>query len=157
VARRFATRWSSRTRRGQAATSLTLTTATDPHVQLLVGSVVPSAGSVVSGNHPGDTVATVFLPSLAAGASATITFDVLAQGNLQGLKEISSQATVKGSNLEDRLSDDPKTPEPDDPTRTALTGLSPQSVPTLGDLGLALLGVFLAGLALLRLRRPRTA
>jgi uncharacterized repeat protein (TIGR01451 family) len=140
----------------QAATSLTLTTATDPHVQLLAGTVVSAAGSVVSGNHPGDTVATVFLPSLAPGASATVSFDVIAL-DLRGLKEISSQATVQGSNIENRVSDDPKTPEPDDPTRTALTGLSPQSVPTLSELGLALLGVLLAGLALLRLRRPRTA
>src|SRR4029077_13623797 len=49
---------------GQDATALTILTHIDPHAQLLVGSVVTSAGSVFSGNHAGDTVPTILLPTL---------------------------------------------------------------------------------------------
>ncbi len=111
-----------------------------------------SAGSVFSGNHAGDTVPTILLPTLAPGASVSITFDVLA-GSLTGLREISSQATASGSNLADQLSDDPETPEPADPTRTPLSGVVPASIPTLGEIGLALLGLSLCGAAVVVLRR----
>ena len=131
---------------GQEATALTVLTHVDPHAQLLAGSVVTSAGSVFSGNHAGDTVPTVLVPTLAPGASVSITFDVLA-GILTGLREISSQATASGSNLADQLSDDPETPEPADPTRTPLSGVVPASIPTLGEIGLALLGLSLCGAA----------
>lgn len=137
---------------GQDATALTILTHIDPHAQLLTGSVVASAGSVFSGNHTGDTVPTVLLPTLAPGASVSITFDVLA-GNLTGLREISSQATASGSNLADQISDDPETPEPADPTRTPLSGVVPASIPTLGEIGLALLGLSLCGVAVVALRR----
>ncbi len=136
----------------QAALAVTLTTRLDPHVALLVGSVVTNAGSVFSGNHVGDTVPTILLPTLAPGASVSITFDVLAQ-DLAGLREISSQATASGSNLEDQLSDDPGTPEAADPTRTPLTGVAPTSIPTLGEIGLTLLGFGLCGTALFLLRK----
>lgn len=137
-------------------TALTVTVALDSHVQLMTGTVVTSAGDVFAGNSTGDASPIVTLPSLAPGEKAVITFDVLA-GDLAQLTEISSQASVSGSNFADEPSDDPDTEADDDPTVTLLFDRRIPTVPTAGATALAALAGFLALFATRRLRRERTA
>jgi uncharacterized repeat protein (TIGR01451 family)/fimbrial isopeptide formation D2 family protein len=52
----------------------------DASVRLVVGSVVASAGTVVSGNNGGDSTVRVELPVLLPGQTLTVTFQALAVG-----------------------------------------------------------------------------
>ena len=111
---------------------------------------------MTQGSAPGDRVPTVTLPSLAPGASVTITFAAQIDSSLPpSVTQVSSQAFTSGSNFALDASDDPKTPEiDDDPTITRLHTPSAADVPTLGTAGLALLVIGLGLIGLRRLRRP---
>ncbi len=137
-------------------TALTVTVALDSHVQLMTGTVVTSGGAVFTGNSTGDASPIVTLPSLAPGEKVVITFDVLA-GDLSRLKEISSQASVSGSNFEDEPSDDPDTEADDDPTVTPLFDPNIPAVPTAGTTALIALTAGLALLATRRIKRQVSA
>lgn len=98
--------------------------------------------------------------ALAAGESVTIRFDArLADDALTGT-EVANQALFvfdsngNGTNESSGASDDPATPEANDPTRFVVVAPIPlQEIPTLSELGLAALALALAALALATLRR----
>lgn len=136
-----------------AAEALTISLELDPHVGLIPGSVSTDLGEVAAGNETGDTTVVLTIPRLEPGATGTASFLVLI-GNVQGLDHVVSQARVAGTNFADELSDDPDTPEDDDPTLTPLgvSGSPLREIPTLDTIGILLLTV---GLALLGIRFMR--
>ncbi len=88
---------------------------------LVVGSVV-TGGTVVSGNTPGDTSVVVNFGPLAAGETVTVVFRVTINRPLvpPDTSSVSNQGLVIGDNVSDTPTDDPDTPQPDDPTVTPL-------------------------------------
>jgi uncharacterized repeat protein (TIGR01451 family) len=141
----------------QPATNAVITTAIDGHLTLLVGSVSSDTGSVAAGNFPGDSIPRVLIPSLAPGATATITFDGQARAGLVGVTKVSSQASADGDNFQTTKSDDPDTPAPADPTDTPVGGPAVAAVPTLNQFGLIVLALVLALASLRFIRRRATA
>jgi len=85
---------------------------------LVVGSVTTTQGTVDQGNTGGDVVVEVDLGSIAAGASATVTFDVLVDGS-EPIIENQGMVTSTEKPL-GILTDDPETVGLDDPTATPL-------------------------------------
>jgi uncharacterized repeat protein (TIGR01451 family) len=135
-----------------AAEALTISLELDTHVGLIPGSVFTDLGDVAAGNDTGDTTVVLTIPRLEPGATGTASFQVLI-GSVQGLDHLVSRALVSGTNFADEPSDDPDTPEDDDPTVTPLGPTTPlHEVPTLDSVGLLLLSV---GLALLGIRFAR--
>lgn len=133
------------------AEALTVTLDLDPLVDLIPGSVITSLGQVSIGNQTGDQTVVLTIPRLDPGATGTASFQVLIGAVPAELQHLSSQARVSGTNFADEPSDDPDTPEDDDPTLTPLD--LPVSalhvIPTLDSIGLLLL---CAGLALFGIR-----
>ena len=81
---------------------------------IIPGSVTTTQGTVTS-----EDPVTVDLGTLAAGDSATVTFQVALQPGVPlDLDEIVNQGEVGGSNTDPEPTDDPDTPEDDDPTKT---------------------------------------
>ncbi len=143
------------------AHELHVTADLDGHLTLVAGSVSTSGGSVLTGNAPSDETPSVWIPQLAPGASVTVTFETIAGQVLAAhLSEVVSSAQVTGMDIETEPSDDPDTPEDDDPTRTPVGALgvppSLHEIPTLSQWGLVLLSLLLAGAAFFMVRR-RTA
>ena len=137
------------------ALDVVLTLPLDPHLALVPGSVVTSAGTVVSGNGPTDSLAVVEIPSLGPGESVTVRLDSIAL-DLTGLTEVVSQANVAGSNITDEPSNDPDTESDDDPTRTPIHRIdSVLDIPTLDHLGLAALVLVLTLAAFFALRQEK--
>jgi uncharacterized repeat protein (TIGR01451 family) len=104
-----------------AATSVQLTDTPDPIGDFLVGSVVASAGgTVVRGNSPGDDSIEVTYATVAAAASATVTYEVQVPrpypNGLTAPQELTNQASADAKEQRGIVSDDPDTPDPDDPT-----------------------------------------
>jgi len=132
------------------------------HTSLVVGTVSTTQGSVLQGNAAGDTGVVVALGDLAPGEEAVVTFQVAIDPELPPeVTEIVCQGEATAEGLDPILTDDPDTPEVDDPTRTPVAqpgGPAPVEIPTAGPLGLALLVALLAALAVRRLRvRPTPA
>ena len=145
-----------------ALLGLTAIPVLDPNTTLVVGSVTSDRGSVTSGNGAGDGFAEVSIFSLAAGDVATVTFDAaIARPLPAGVTRVSAQATTRGSNFPDDVSDDPATPVADDPT--AVDVVIPgdpgpiHDVPTVGQYGLMMLALLLAGGAVVHIRRQAVA
>jgi uncharacterized repeat protein (TIGR01451 family) len=96
--------------------------------------------------------------SIAAGGSVTITITALVNTGTAG-QTISNQGTVffdadgNGTNESSILTDNPATAAVDDPTTFQVPSIG--EVPTLSELGLVALALFLASGALLLLRRRR--
>ena len=96
--------------------------------------------------------------SLAAGASVTITIQALLEPGVAGGTVISNQATLSfdadgnGTNEASGVTDDPASGGGGDSTSFVVGGAAVTEIPTLNELGLALLVLLLAfgGLALLR-------
>jgi uncharacterized repeat protein (TIGR01451 family) len=128
------------------------------HTALVVGTVSTTHGTVLAGNGPGDEVVAVDLGDLAAGEEAVVTFQVLIDPELPPeVAEIVCQGSVTAEGLDPIVTDDPDTPEIDDPTRTPVLqpgGPTPVDIPTAGPFALALLVALLAGLAIRRLAVP---
>jgi large repetitive protein len=143
----------------QAALNLRVATELDEHLALVTGTVLTTDGTVSSGNQPTDSVPTVTLPDLAPGGSVTIEFDALALPTVAGLASIQSQGTITGPEIEPARTDDPDTDAPLDPTATPLGdgGAEVHTIPTLGQIGLAVLAILLACAALPLLRRRRAS
>lgn len=100
-----------------AASNVVIDDVPDPNTSLVAGSVTTSSGSVAVGNTAGDTVVQVSIPSVAAGASVTITYDTLIDDPLApGVTEVVNQATFDSDELPPGTSDDPDPPGADDPT-----------------------------------------
>lgn len=142
----------------QPAVNLMVTTAIDPHLALVVGSVTASAGSILQGNSQAHSSPVVALPHLDPGESMTIEFDALAiDVSAAKIDHVSTQAQATGPEIAAEASDDPDTALDDDPTLTPVGGPStPPSgvhdVPALSTLGLFALAVTLALVAFAILR-----
>jgi uncharacterized repeat protein (TIGR01451 family) len=138
-----------------AASEVVVSLQLDPNVNLVPGSVVTDTGTVTTGNALGDSSVVLSLGELAAGASSSASFRVVIGSIPPGLDHLSSQARAVGLNFADEVSDDPETPDEDDPTLTPLgVSLTPiQEIPTLDSIGFGLLfvGLALAGLRFLRM------
>jgi uncharacterized repeat protein (TIGR01451 family) len=137
-----------------------------------VTDILPSELTLVSAQASAGTAAAdtgsntvTWNGALAAGASVTITIQAVpAAGTLPG-QTVTNQGALAfdadgdGSNESTALTDDPSLPGRDDPTSfvvAALPAPEPEAVPTLGETGLVLTALLLAGAGALRLRR-RTA
>ncbi len=111
---------------GSAATGVVFTDTPDPNTSLVVGSVAATAGTISSGNTPGDTSVAVSIGLLSPGDSVTITFRVLIDDPIApGVDQVANQGTTTGSNIPPTPTDDPATSNPADPTVTALGRLAP--------------------------------
>ena len=99
------------------ATNIVIDDAPDANSSLVNGSVTTSAGSVNVGNGVGDGVVQVSIPSLAATATVTITYDTTINNPLpNGVTELVNQALFDSTELPPAVSDDPTPPGVDDPT-----------------------------------------
>nr|MDP9122676.1 DUF11 domain-containing protein [Acidobacteriota bacterium] len=147
--------------------------------------VLTNTGSFTQQDNPGDELVDVLPPSLLlksagattgtasanpatntvtwngsipAGGTVTITIQATIAGDAGG-QRISNQATVHydingdGGNAGQALSNDPKAGAGSNPTVFAVPGVA--QIPTLSEVGLAMLMAGLAGAALLLLRRRR--
>jgi hypothetical protein len=126
------------------------------HTGLRVGTVTTTRGGVASGNQAGDESVLVVVGELGPGEEAVVTFEIELDDPLPlGLDEIAFQGTVRAAGGVTLPTDDPDTPEPDDPTRTPVTaggGGTPAEIPVLSLIGFCLLAALLAAVAVLRLR-----
>jgi uncharacterized repeat protein (TIGR01451 family) len=95
----------------------------DANTRLVVGSVLPSQGTVMTGNTTGDTMVVVNLGSIAPAASANVTFLATIKNPIY-VSRVANQAIVTGSNFDPVNSDDPGTLTTDDPTLTDVQGTS---------------------------------
>jgi uncharacterized repeat protein (TIGR01451 family) len=124
-------------------------------VSLTLVSATASSGTAVA-NVPTRTVH--WNGSIPAAGSVTITITAIVNTGTAG-STISNQGTVffdadgNGTNESSVLTDNPATTAPDDPTSFAVAALA--AVPTLSELGLAILALLLASGALLVMRRRR--
>ncbi|HET9210140.1 MAG TPA: hypothetical protein VFR03_07070 [Thermoanaerobaculia bacterium] len=113
------------------------------------GTVIASMGSVVTGNGPSDASVKVDFGDLDAGSTATVTYRVTVPASLDAaVTEIVSQGGVLGGNAAAVLTDDPATPAVLDPTVTPVRhveGPHAVEVPTLGQAGMLILALGLAG------------
>jgi len=101
-----------------AATSVVFTDTPDANTALVPASVAASQGSVTGGN-AGTPPVVVDLGDIAAGASATVTFQVVIGDPLPaGVSLIRNQGVAGSNELPDVPSDDPDAPGDDDPTDT---------------------------------------
>lgn len=123
-------------------------------------SVSTSQGVVVSGQSPLDGEVTVELGDLSPGAGADVTFDVVLVSDLPPeATQLRVQGLATAGNAPEEPSDDPDTPEDDDPTVTPLLEAEePAEIPMASDAGLALLVLLLAagGIAVVRRRTNLT-
>ena len=129
---------------------------TDPRTSLRAGSVTTTSGTIIRGNQANDRAVEVRIPSIAEGQGAVITFEV--NVDVLDTRPISCQGEFLAGNTASGVTDDPDTPLPNDPTLTqyALPAGPAADIPTLGEMGLILLIVLLAGGAFPHLRRLET-
>ncbi|MFA6955134.1 MAG: hypothetical protein WC538_04595 [Thermoanaerobaculia bacterium] len=118
---------------------------------LVAGSVTTSTGTVTTGNTPGDTTVAIDLGTLTDGQTATITFDVTIANFPPGsVPSVSNQGLVTADNIAQTPTDDPATAAAGDPTVFAMQ--SGAAVPSIEFVGLLLLAISLALIAVTRLR-----
>jgi uncharacterized repeat protein (TIGR01451 family) len=89
---------------------------------LLPDTLTTTAGTIISGNNPGDTTIEIEIGTVLVGASVTITFEVQVNDSLSAdVTEVANQGVFTGDNVDPTPTDDPGTPNlPDDPTITPL-------------------------------------
>lgn len=104
------------------ATGVSFTDTPDASTTLVVGSVATSQGSITVGNTVGDVTVAVDVGTVAAGASAIVSFDVLVNDPIV-VASVSNQGLITSTELPDVMTDDP-----DDPT----SGADPTTTP-IGD------------------------
>ncbi len=104
------------------ATEVTFRDTPDPNTSLVVGSVqLDKPGSVASGNSAGDSQVTVIVDQIPPGGSATLSFRVTIHDPLpESVDRVANQGVVSSTDTLDRVTDDPETPDPNDPTVTEL-------------------------------------
>lgn len=100
------------------ATNLVIEDRPDQYTRLRTGTVlITPVGVIERGNNPDDTFVVARVATLAPGASVTLRFEVQVRTDVpNNVTEIANQAVAEGDNVPQRPSDDPRTPEPDDPT-----------------------------------------
>jgi uncharacterized repeat protein (TIGR01451 family) len=103
----------------QTATGVTLEDTPDSNTALVPGSVQTSAGSVATGNSVGDNHIQINISAIEGGASVVITFQVkINQPLLATVTRVANQGILTSQEQPPVLTDDPDTPQPDDPTVT---------------------------------------
>jgi len=109
-----------------AATLTQLTDMIDANAPLVVGSVQTSAGTVTSGNAPGDTDVAVSIGTIPGqGGTVTVRYLVFITDPLApGVTQVSDQAVVSSNELPPIASDDPDTAPGNDATVTLVTAAS---------------------------------
>jgi uncharacterized repeat protein (TIGR01451 family) len=134
------------------ALAVVLTDTPGARTTLIAGSVTTTQGTVTSGNAAGATSVTVDLGTLVAtSGQATVSFTVRLDSPFPaGVTTIANQATVRGSNFTDVVSDDPATTPAGDPTVNVVTVTV--DIPTVSEWGALLLMLLLAAVAIRRLR-----
>jgi len=106
----------------QDATGVVLDDPLCPYRTLVVGSVTTSQGTVTTGNTAGDDFVEVNIGTVTAGSTITITFQVIILGPLPPeITQICNQGVVSGNNFPSEPTDDPDTPNINDPTYTPVT------------------------------------
>ena len=104
------------------ATEVGFTDTPDPNTTIVPDSVNPSQGEVIQGNGTEDTSVNVALGTIAAGAMATIDFDVTLPDPLDAnIAQIENQGTVASADSPSVQTDDPDLPGDSDPTLTVVT------------------------------------
>lgn len=106
-----------------AATGAYLTDTLDPNLELVVGSVQASAGTITSGNNPGDTGVAITIGSLPArGGTFVATFLATIDNPLpSGVTQVANQALGGSNEIPFVVTNDPSTPAPNDATVTQVT------------------------------------
>ncbi|MFN8566800.1 MAG: hypothetical protein U0Z44_04600 [Kouleothrix sp.] len=89
------------------------------NVIFVAGSVVTSQGTIVKGNTSGDTTIEIDLGTIAVGASARINFEVQIKDPVTP-PLVKNQGIFSTPSIPPVLTDDPDTPEPNDPTITII-------------------------------------
>lgn len=141
------------------ATLVRLQLPPDPHTELIPEQTTSTHGTLTTGTTPGDEQIDAALGTLAPGDTATVTFEVrLAAPLPTGLDHIEAQGDLTSADAPNAVTDDPDTPTALDPTLTPLDDDAggpgePQPIPTVSDLGLALLVALFGVAAWRRLRR----
>ena len=104
------------------ATEVTFRDTPDPNTSLVVGSVqLDKPGSVTSGNSTGDSQVVAIVDQIPPGESATLSFRVTIHDPLpEGVDRVANQGVVSSTDTLDRVTDDPETPDHNDPTVTEL-------------------------------------
>ncbi len=129
------------------------------NTQLVVGSVTTTQGTVTTGNTAGDTSVAVNIGTLVGGGgTVTVTYRVTVNNPLPpGVTQITCQGTVTGTNFAPKVTDNPATGTPNDPTAITIATVSVVTIPTLNEWGLlVLIGALLAfGIGGLRKLRRR--
>ncbi len=114
------------------ANNVTLSDTPDINTLLINGSVITSAGTVITGNGAGQTSIAVNLGSMAANTTQTVAFQVRINDPLPGdVSSIINQAVVDSDETDPVSSDDPGSVVGGDPTVVPLGGAG------LGEIGLA--------------------
>lgn len=121
---------------GVNATGVVFTDTPGANTTLLSGSVSATQGTIVLGNTAGDSLVQVNVGTIPAEQSATITFQVTVNDPLvpATTTHVANQGVVSGDDFRDVPTDDPATPDPNDPTVTPLAGstrLTAKKVDTL--------------------------
>ena len=102
------------------ALNLAFTDTPDPLTSLVPGSVQTSQGAITGGN-AGSPPIVVQLGDLPVNGTATISFQVVINEPVPvGVTSLANQGTIRGDNIVDVPTDDPDTPDTDDPTVTPL-------------------------------------
>ncbi|NNJ12284.1 DUF11 domain-containing protein [Chloroflexales bacterium ZM16-3] len=116
-----------------SATGILLRDTPDANTTLIVGTTTidPAGGIVLSGNSLGDRYVQAQIGVIMPGESVRVHFTARVNNRLlDGTTVIANQAIVRGANVPDTPSDDPSTPEPDDPTNVPAGGSPVDSPPT---------------------------
>jgi len=127
----------------QNAAGAVFTNLAPLNTQLVVGSVTTTQGSVTTGNTGGDTSVAVNIGTIAGGGgTVTVTYRVTVNNPLPpGVTQITCQGTVTGTNFPPKVTDNPATGTPDDPTAITVTvaTVNVVTIPTLNEWGLLIL------------------
>ncbi len=120
------------------ATGVTFSDTPDPNTDLVVGSVTSSAGTVTSGNNPGNTTVGVNIgriPPGNANNTRTIVYQVRVKNPLNSsVTQLSNQGTVSGTNFPNIPTNNPTTAPPNDATTIPVGGTgAPNIVATKSD------------------------
>lgn len=110
-----------------AATGVVLADSLDPLTRLVPGTVTTSAGTVTTGNAPGDTTIRVAVGTLAPGATATVGFRARILALPAGTTQIVNQAVITADGQPAVRTDDPVTVALGDATTVAIGGTPPSA------------------------------
>jgi uncharacterized repeat protein (TIGR01451 family) len=125
----------------------------DNNTRLVIGTVTTLQGTILKGMFPGDNSVEISIGTMVGHSEVMVTFEVTINKPLW-VPDISNQATVKGANFTDVVSDDPVTPGDGDATLTSIKTSPPVHGPAMDEWGTMAL-ITLLGVALVWVMRRR--